>query len=152
MLLYLHDSEAASQHSLVADTTAKLTWTFWWPGVEQDVAKWVASCSICRLVRPGKGLSADARMELYDRPFRLIGIDDLGPISPESEGKSYILHAECAFSHYTRLKATAANDAETWARFLVEDAFFDLAGFPAVLRSDRGSAFVSEIVPKCSVA
>eukprot|EP00959_Pyramimonas_sp_CCMP1952_P347719 7283785-Pyramimonas_sp.AAC.1 len=95
---------------------------------------------------PARGLTADARMELYDRPFRLIGIDDLGPISPESEGHSYILHAECAFSHYAWLKAAPDNSASTWAKFLVENVMFDLAGFPLVLRSDRGSAFTSEIV------
>jgi len=85
-------------------------------------------------------------MELYDRPFRILGIDDLGPISPPSEGNSYILHAECTFSHYIWLRAAPDNGALTWARFLVEHVMFDLAGFVPVLRSDRGAAFVSDIV------
>ena len=38
------------------------------------------------------------------------------------------------------------NNAETWAKFLVEDVFLDICGFPAVLRSDRGPEFVNEII------
>jgi hypothetical protein len=146
LLLLYHDSESVGAHASAADTLAKLSRMFFWPGMEHDVQKWVASCSVCRLVRPTKALTPDARMELYDRPFRILGIDDLGPISPPSEGNSYILHAECAFSHYIWLKAAPDNGAATWARFLVEGVMFDLAGFVPVLRSDRGSAFVSDIV------
>ena len=42
--------------------------------------------------------------------------------------------------------AAEHDDEETWARFLVENVFFDVAGFPVVLRSDRGPAFVSKVV------
>ena len=87
-------------------------------------------------------------MELFDRPFRVLGIDDLGPITPPSGGCSYILHAECAFSHYIWLQAAPDNGAETWAKFLLEGVMFDLAGFPPILRSDRGPAFISEVVAR----
>jgi len=39
-----------------------------------------------------------------------------------------------------------ADTAEEWARFLVQDVFFDVAGFPAVLRSDRGNDYTSSII------
>ena len=100
LLLYYHDRETMGMHSSAEDTLAKLSKQFVWPGMEHDVQRWISSCSVCRMVKPARGLTADASMELYDRPFRLIGIGDLGPISSESEGCSYVLHAECAFSHY----------------------------------------------------
>ena len=39
-----------------------------------------------------------------------------------------------------------ADTAEEWAKFLVYNVFFDVAGFPAVLRSDKGSEFVNSII------
>jgi len=86
-------------------------------------------------------------MELFDRPFKVVFIDALGPIQPcGANDEVYILHAECPFTHFIWLKASPKDDEEHWARFLVEDVFFDVAGFPAVLRSDRGPAFVNKTI------
>ena len=91
-------------------------------------------------------MSAEQRTELHDRPFRVIFIDALGPIYPKSGDAEFIFHAEDPFSRWVWLFAAPADTAEEWARFLVEDVFFDLCGFPAVLRSDRGSAFTSQVI------
>jgi len=52
----------------------------------------------------------------------------------------------CGFTLFAWLEATENDDAETAAKFLAETVFLDLAGFPMVLRSDRGSAYVTEVV------
>ena len=38
------------------------------------------------------------------------------------------------------------DDAAEWAKFLVEDVFFDVAGFPTVLRSDKGPEFNNKVI------
>jgi hypothetical protein len=86
------------------------------------------------------------RSELYDRPFRVIFLDSMGPISPASDGNSYILHAVCPWSKFAFLKAVPEDTAEQWAKFLVEEVYLNLAGFPAVLRTDRGKAPLGEVV------
>ena len=53
---------------------------------------------------------------------------------------------ECPFTRYAWVKAAPADTDDAWARFLVEDIIFDVCGFPGVLRSDRGAAFVSRLV------
>ena len=73
-------------------------------------------------------------------------IDAVGEIRPSSQGMSFIYHASCPFSHWTWISAQKKNDAETWARWLVEEVYFDLAGFSMVLRSGQGVEFVAEIV------
>ena len=73
-------------------------------------------------------------------------MDTIGPIAPASEGKQFIAHVECPFSKFPWLKGLDSDSAENWAKFLIDEVFFDLAGFPAVLRSDRGGPFVSEVV------
>jgi hypothetical protein len=147
LLLLYHDGEAAGAHTSEESTTAKLQSMFWWPGLSDDVAKWVASCPTCRLVRPQKGLTAEQRMELFDRPFKVLFIDALGPIQPAGPlDEVYILHAECPFTHWLWLKAVTHDNEDSWSKFLVEDVFFDTCGFPQVLRSDRGPAFVNKTI------
>ena len=65
---------------------------------------------------------------------------------PPSDGNEIIFHVECPFSRWPWIKAVPADTADEWAKFIVEEVFFDLAGFPVVLRSDRGKAFLSEVV------
>ena len=91
-------------------------------------------------------MTAEARTELHERPFKVLFIDTMGPITPASQGYRYIAHVECPFSRFCWIKPLKENDAISWARFLVEEVFFDLAGFPTVLRSDRGAEFNNEII------
>ena len=134
-------------HSSRDDTTAKLQRFCWWPHLYQDVKSWVKNCAVCRLSKPMKGISIEQRTMLYDRPFRVLLIDAMGPIEPPGEnGEQYIIHCQCPFSGWPWLKAVKSDDGLTTAKFLVEDVFFDVAGFPTVLRSDRGSSYTSNIV------
>ena len=146
MMLMHHDSELAGAHSSAKDTLAKITLQVWWPTMEKDVRSWVGSCSVCRLAKPQPGLTAEQRRELHERPFRVLFMDAMGPITPPSDGNEYIFHVECPFSRWPWIKAVPADNSDEWAKFLVEEVFFDLAGFPAVLRSDRGKPFLSETV------
>lgn len=70
----------------------------------------------------------------------------LHPIHPSDEGNAYILHAQDAFTGLPWLKAVPREDAATIAMFLAEDVFLDIAGFPAVLRSDHRSSHVNKVV------
>ena len=114
--------------------------------MESDVGKWVRTCAVCRLTKPQKGLSVESRSNIYDRPFSVLFVDAIGPIFPSDEGKSYILHCMCPFTGFVWLKTVAEDTALEQAKFLAEDVFLDLAGFPMVLRSDKGASYVSDIV------
>ena len=146
MLLLYHDSELIGAHPGVRDTLAKLADLFWWPGMEHEVRRWVATCATCRLVKPTPALTAEQRMELHDRPFRVLFIDAIGPIRPADGEYQYLAHCECPYSRFPWLAPLRDDSEEEWARFLVEQVFFDLAGFPAVLRSDRGTAFTGGVI------
>ena len=98
------------------------------------------------MVKPAPALTADQRMELYERPFKILFVDTMGPISPPDGEYRDIAHAECPFSRFCWIHPMKEATGDEWARFLVEDVFLDVAGFPVVLRSDRGTEFVNEIV------
>ena len=146
MLLLFHDALATGAHLGIEATTAKLLEKCWWPGCENDVRRWVQTCKACRMCKPSAALSSEARTELHDRPFKVLFVDSVGPIYPQSRGFAYVLHAECPFTRFTWLKAVEKDDDHTWAVFLLEEVMFDLCGFPLVLRSDRGAPFVSRLV------
>ena len=146
LLLLYHDSEMIGGHSNREDTLAKIRATAWWPSLAADVTKWCGTCTICRLTKPQKGLTTERRTELYQRPFRTIFVDTVGPINPPDRGFTYIIHASCPFSGWCWLKPTISNSAEYVAKFLLEDVYFDIAGFPMVLRSDRGAEFLNDTV------
>ena len=86
-------------------------------------------------------------MELYDRPFPVLMVDGVGPIHPPSpEGYTFLLHAEDPFSRFCRVRPAKANDGETVAKFLVEEVFLDVCGFPTILRTDRGTEYTATVV------
>ena len=93
--LEYHDAEAPGAHSSDQDTLAKLEELVWWPGLARDVHTWVATCHVCKACNPQTRLTCDERMELHERPFKVLFIDTSGPIAPTPEGKRYSYHAEC---------------------------------------------------------
>ena len=131
MLLYFHGSETSGAHSSRDDTVQKLSELVWWPTLYHDVERWVSTCSVCKLTQPQKALTAEMRSQLYLRPFRVLIIDTVGPITPAVRGFEFIYHASCPFSGFAWLQAAAKNDGPTWSQFLVEQVFFDIAGFPS---------------------
>ena len=146
LLLLYHNSELMGGHSSREDTLGKLKAKVWWPSLAEDVRKWVRTCSVCKLTKPQRGLTAEQRTQLYDRPFRVLFVDSVGPISPADRGFSWLLHASCPFTGYAWVQPASSDNAETVARFLVEDVFFDVCGFPSVLRSDRGTSYTGAVV------
>ena len=148
LLLYFHDSETMGAHSGATATYDKLADMVWWPLMRQDVNKWVATCAVCRVSRPTAALTTEQRSCLYHRPFRVIMVDSVGPIRPAvgPHKLAYILHASCPFTNYCWFKAVPTIEKSEVAKFLVEEVYFDLAGFPAVLRSDRGGEFINDVV------
>ena len=146
MLLLYHDSETMGGHASARDTLAKLERNVWWPTLERDTSNWVHACSVCRLTKPQAGITTDQRMELHDRPFRVLFTDAIGPIHPKDGEFEYLFHAEDPFSRWCWVAPAKSDSAEEWAAFLVEQVFFDICGFPAVLRTDRGAAYTSSLV------
>ena len=94
-----------------------------------------------------------AQLEMIPSPgHRGMSEHDLGACLPwllvhlDKESDTYALQNE-AFSPVLAIYTVSTNnDADTWAKFLVEEVFLDVCGFPAVLRSDRGTEFTNEII------
>ena len=95
----------------------KLSELVWWPTLYHDVERWVSTCAVCKLTKPQKALTAEMRSRLYLRPFRVLVIDTVGPITPAVWGFEYIFHVSCPFSGFLWFQAVAKNDGATWAHW-----------------------------------
>ena len=118
-----HEGESIGGHTSAIEILAKIAQTFWWPSMASEVRRWVGSCSVCRLSKPQPEFTVAQRMELHYRPFRILFVDTIGPISPSSEGNFYILHAEEPFTRFCWLKAAVEDSADVWAKFLWRTSF-----------------------------
>jgi len=138
-------------HLGVNKTVNRIMKDWYWPGLYDDVSKWCRKmCDLCRGEKGSPGISAWSRTELYSRPFRVIQFDTVTCLpasgnTPE-HGMNYVLTAICCFSRFTWLVPIPDRTAPTIAKALLEKVLIDLAMFPTVLRSDRASEFVGEIV------
>ena len=147
LLLLTHDSCMGGGHPSIRETWMKIKEQGWWPTLYEDCVRWANGCAVCKLAKPQRVLGTDARMELHDRPFRILMVDGVGPISPPSpEGYTFLLHAEDPFSRFCWVRPAKANDGETVAKFLVEEVVLDVCGFPTILRTDRGTEYTATVV------
>ena len=95
MLLLYHDGELMGAHSSREETLAKLGKHVWGPQVWNDTRKWVGTCNVCKLTKPQRELNVEQRTQLFDRPFRTLFMDSLGPIKPASDKNEYTFHVTC---------------------------------------------------------
>ena len=112
----------------------------WWPKMYSDVRKWTASCEVCLADRGAPGVTAWSRTQFYDRPFRCIQMDNI------QCKHRFVLTFVDAFSRWCWLIPSEGKDGPTVAKALLENVILDKMVFPTVLRSDRGSEFLNDVV------
>jgi len=100
MLIKLAHDSNMSGHDRVNKTVDCVLSQFWWPGVHRDVTCYCRCCDVCQRTIP-QGCVPKVpfqRMPVISMPFRRIGVDLIGPITPLSSSvKRYILTVvDCA--------------------------------------------------------
>lgn len=113
-----------------------------WPGMAQDVRRYVAACLACQRLqsRPPRTVHGYLSKPL---PFQLVSVDFVGPLQLDAYlEKRYFL---VIIDHATRFlmadfvwEATAAEAVR-----LLKTRWVAVFGSPAAILSDRGSTFVS---------
>lgn len=129
------------------DMTLKmLRGKYYWPTRVQDVVKYVRSCDACQRFGPLKRTKRPLRTILNLQPMDMLGMDFVGPIRPESQGKKYILIVVDYFSRYMLASAEEKADGPTVQIFLTKVAH--LLGWPKAIYCDNASYFVKGVVPE----
>jgi len=145
ILHVLHNSTAGGHVGMPALEQRCLE-VAWWPRLRRDCEAWVRRCPQCRASKGQPVGSCTWRSERYTAPFRVLQIDLVGLLVPESEGQTWIMTVIDVFTLWAWFIGIKDKTATTVARALYLHVYLDLAGFPVVLRSDRGREFMNETI------
>ena len=98
ILTEIHDAHG---HFASGLTLAKAVGMYYWPCRGKDIHRWTVSCDACQRVGPKKKSGAMHSI-LKLKPFDMVGMDFVGPITPEctATGWKYILIVVDYFSRF----------------------------------------------------
>lgn len=146
-VLQLAHNTALGGHLGRGKTLTRVLANFYWPGVGQEVARYVRSCDICQKTTD-KGRLKPAPLQplpLIDSPFERVAVDIVGPIEPRaSDGSRYILTLVDFATRWPEAVPLRNIETTTVAEALV--SIFCRVGIPKQVLSDRGTQFTSAMM------
>lgn len=143
ILQKFHDDPTAG-HLGVYKTYHRIARLFYWPGMKNDISRYIKRCRVCLRTKPEQKKPAG----LMGNPlsitqcWQVISTDLCGPLPKSSHGHQYILVVTDNFSKFSLFfplrKATAAAVSK-----IIKDQIFMIFGVPLHLRCDNGVQFRS---------
>ncbi|RXN37825.1 gag-pol fusion [Labeo rohita] len=138
----LHASDQGG-HCGMEKTRDAISSRFYWPGMEEDIRKWIAQCPECQARRSTlKEKKAYIPIEITE-PLELVGMDLVGKLTPTKQGNQYICVMIDYFTKWTEaypLKSKSANEVSD----CILDFFYKF-GAPKRILTDQGKKFVNKI-------
>lgn len=139
-----HEPSSAA-HGGVEKTIDLVRRFYFWPGLSQDVRRFIARCDVCKetkapnqILRPPMG-----RAFTSDRPFQRLYVDFLGPYPRSKSGNTTIFIVLDHMSKFVWLKPFSKATAVKMVQFLETD-IFHFVGVPESVMSDNGVQFASK--------
>ena len=133
-------------HLGITRTLDRLHARFFWPKMRQTVEQYVASCQICSQNHHHNS-SGKARLQPIEvgEPLTFWAMDYMGPLPETIRGNKHILVIMYHFTKWCEAFAIKDQKASTVADILVSKVFSRF-GLPAVLHSDQGANFESNLM------
>ena len=140
-----HD-DMSGAHLGITKTFKKISSRFFWPGMKNDVRNWVSSCKVCA----GKKNPQSQNIPIHSithptKPFEMIGVDFIGPLTETDNGNKHILVFTDYATRWVEAFPTKDQKADTVARIFIEEIICRHSA-PSTLLSDKGRNFLSDIV------
>lgn len=133
-----HDDTTAA-HGGFFKTIGRVRRHYFWPGLAADVRRYVRSCLVCKQTKPPnetqRALMGKPRDT--DRPWRVIGIDYIGPFPLTKAGNRWLFVVTDTFSKFVCLHPMKAATAPHTTDFLKKEIFLRF-GVPEAIILDNG--------------
>ena len=121
---------------------------YFWPTMEKDAMNYVQRCQSCQLF--GNKIHAPS-VNLHPVntpwPFHTWALDLIGPISPSSKGRIWILTATEGFTKWAEAIPLKKASSEAVAMFILEHIICQF-GVPRRILTDNGTPFMGKEVRK----
>ena len=146
-LQQLHDSPVSGGHMAVEKTLDRIRQRFWWPGMRQDVERYIEVCKPCAARRTqGRKLVAELKPFVVGTRFHKVAADILGPVTLTKDTSfKYILVMTDLFTKYVVTVPLADQTASSVAQAIMENWFLRF-GMPDSLHTDQGTNFCSQLL------
>ena len=146
MIIQSAHCDISAGHGGVDRTANRVMQHYWWPGLESEVKRFVATCEICQTSRAEKEAPAKLQsLPLCTMPNMRVHIDLFGDLRTSDSGKKWIMVMTDAFSKYVELAAIENKSAETCARVFFE-RWLCRHTAPLYVCSDRGKEWINHVM------
>ena len=121
--------------------------TYWWPGLKENVKKYVQGCVKCQQnkMQHQKKAGKLHPLEIPEGPWQDISIDMIGPLSKSNEMDAILVIMD-RFTKIIRLKAMMTNISSEGVAKIYRDEIWKIHGIPKMILSDRGLQFASKFM------
>jgi len=144
MLHYAHEDYQGG-HQGITRMHEKLRSEFYWPGMYQDVQRYVKECVDCA---SGKGRPPNAGPSPGNieprRPFEVVSMDFVTHMPKSDRGNTFLLLFQDTFSGFVMCKPMSSTTAQDVAE-AYEERVFRMFGASSLLRHDQDPRFMSEV-------
>ena len=131
-------------HSGQKDTVKKVSTSYYWPNLKNDVSSFVTRCQNCQAVKPYKTIRPErGNIPVPDQRFTHIQVDIVGPLPP-SEGHRYLLTILDRTSRWIEALPLTEATSENCARAFIR-GWIKHFGLPRIVTSDNGNTFVAQL-------
>lgn len=137
-----HHCTAQSAHQGINKTYLSIINHFYWPGMREDIKRYVNECEICLKCKPK---NTPPQGLIYPRkitePWETVSLDIVGPLPRSKSGKNYILVCEDTYTRYIDCFALSKADGPKIVKSL--NTLVNRWGAPTVVITDNGTEFVN---------
>mgnify|MGYP002153704867 CR=1 FL=1 len=135
----------SSGHQGIVRTRASMKEKFYWRGMNQDVANYIATCDVCSRNKKHTPYGRRPLIEYHaGDPMERVHIDFLGPLPQTPRGNEHILMMVDQFTKWVECIPLPSQKVEDTAKAAVNN-FFSRFGYPFQLFSDQGRNFESAL-------
>ena len=135
-------------HGGVDRTVTRVQLEYWWPGLVQDVRRFVAACVVCRANKTPLPAKAPLNpLPVPTQPNDRVHVDLFGPLRTSTAGNKYIVVMTDAFTKYAELASITDKTAQTVAQVFLERWICRFSA-PTVVVTDQGKEFCNKLLER----
>lgn len=131
-------------HFAVLRTFERARSRYFWPAMFSSIREYIKACPSCQFrSNSSKPCTVDMQTVPTGAPFESISMDLAGPWPRDGKGRTHAIIVVCDFTGYCEIGALRKESSDDVVEFL-EEKLIMRHGCPRVVRSDRGSQFISK--------
>ncbi|KAI5090383.1 hypothetical protein C0J45_19244, partial [Silurus meridionalis] len=116
---------------------------FYWPGMSEDLDKWVAECVACQATKASIKEEVKITPIQVTQPFELLGMDLIGKLACTDSGNQYICVIIDYLTKWPQAYPLRSKSAEEVTNCIIK--FFNQFEAPKRILTDQGREFVNQI-------